>query len=76
MPHLASEKFHAGMFCIGTEGKTFLTELKLQTYILPGILHVQENIVKAVLLAGRGSTLPFSSKWVSNFIGFPFASLE
>lgn len=76
MPNSASEKFHIGMFCVGIESKTFLTELKLEKYILPGPLNVQENIVKAVLLAGRRSTLPFSSKWVSSFIGFPFTSLE
>lgn len=36
LPKLASEKFHTDMFSIGIEGKTFLTELKLQKYILPG----------------------------------------
>ena len=76
LPNLASEKFHTDMSCIGIESKTFLTELKLQRYISPGPPNMQKNVVQAVLLPVCESTLPFSSKWVSNFIGFLFASLE
>ena len=74
--NVASENSHTDVSYSGTESKPFLTELKLIKHILFDPLNTQENTVKAILLPGCASTLPFSSKQVSNFIVFPFASLE